>query len=724
MIFHIYKTLVLMKNYIKNNSREYSTQHHSKRMVIDGPHDNDSGWIGRCYVGSGALIWTAVRAISVFGLAGLLVSLFFVVFAESTVHAQSDAFDDIFDLVPLPGDPEPESTTPDVTSEVESPEEQTDPSGSSSMVPLGGAPLDGLTEEAPNPQLEREGGLGAEVTLQEDPLEEGASSESVEHSSPSSILREPSGSPGSLRRVPYNSVVLEEGLGPITYHRLVLQLGTWRVSAQGAHEFWGAAGQHVNILGTGGYAESDYRGQAHIEGVPQDSELLLYITDPAGQYVPVIHEVAIPTVTVPPTAALPGGGESGSTSEQSLEEDASANTGFQESQNTTATSQESDPQKVEPNLADFTRTYGIRRTLIHKEQFHQWLFVAGQVDEPGMGHICGDIHPSVRGSQASSSTDSQKPSLGGGVVPLGGDHSLAGYQVQVGHTHGGVFYFNEFGHIDPHLTQTSKLGRFCVFNVAPGAVVVDLQHQGTLSTLTQFAHSTPRGLTSITFQSVNQRAAALRYIVSPSASDFQARAPLPHPLPPRAQRPPPLVVLEQDSQEPTHSTQMPRAQQFRPRVSTWEGYIHVTVQEERWEPALFRLPAWFWQGGSGLLSLLPRGKIGEIARNTGHYYNPSAGNIWVQHGLRAQSSEGKLSYELWDLDGQSYDAAFSRTSEGLLRVGYLNLEKGRYLWVLKNAAGHWLSTKVVAVVPGVVSMVYSGRRLVYAEDQWPEDSAS
>lgn len=345
----------------------------------------------------------------------------------------------------------------------------------------------------------------------------------------------------------------------------------------------------------------------------------------------------------------------------------------------------------EQREAQVTEMYSLERTQIRTATFQSWLSAVGIADSDG-GDICGEIR-----------------------LPSEERAATAGYQVVVDAAHQGVYYFNEQGLLDVHLTESSPLGRFCVFGVAPGEVVVDLHHKERPVSLSQLTTSTPIGLTFITFHQFSSFHTRLPYILTPSPLELVTRAPLPHPLPPRSVHPPPLVTLE----APASGTvsEEPWAQHFSVHPSTWEGYIHVTAQEQKWQPLLFRLPAWSWRSGVEVLPLLARGFMTELTQLMGLPYHRGGAHLWISHGLREAQQHTSPTAELWDDKGRQYSSPWNKVGEeGVLYTGYFNLEEGRYLWILKDASGRWLASKIIKALPGITSVSHSGRPFVYKTD--------
>ena len=430
---------------------------------------------------------------------------------------------------------------------------------------------------------------------------------------------------------------------PLSYHQVHIQFGERRVSKEGKDEFWGAGGVQIKVLGTTHQVLTNSLGQALLQGIPADGELLLYAYDPQGVYENMIHEVSVP--------AQPG--------------------------------------------TPRTSEYRIERIQIRKDTFQSWLHSTGVEPSSSLGHICGDIKASEDGS-----------------------HDKSGYSVNVDAHSDGIYYFNTQGHLDTTLKTTSNLGRFCAFNIDPGEVVVDVSHPLKAHTLSQLTTVSATRLTFSTFHHNPPTPARLPYVIAPTPLELISHNPLPHPLPPRNVHLPPLITLEDHRTSAVEAPHGGRtwSQVFLPHVSTWEGYIHVTVQEQKWEPALFRLPAWSWQKGKILLNLLPRGAIAELTKLIGLPYYKNSAHIWITHGLRAEEKNQKLTHELWDDKGRIYSSPWGiKQSTSLLRTGYFNLEEGRYLWVLKSADGSWLASKIIKVLPHITSMVHTGRPLLYTK---------
>ena len=400
----------------------------------------------------------------------------------------------------------------------------------------------------------------------------------------------------------------------------------------------------IKVLGTNNQVLTNSLGQALLQGIPADGELLLYAYDPKGVYEDMIHEVSVPA-------------------------------------------QQGTPR---------TSPYRIERTQIRKDTFQSWFNSTGVEASSSLGHICGDIK-----------------------APPESSPQISGYTVNVDARHGGIYYFNAQGHLDPTLNATSTLGRFCAFNIDPGEVVVDLSHPLKPHALSQLTTVNATRLTFITFHhNTSSIPARLPYAMGPAPLELITHNPLPHPLPPRNVHKPPLVTLEDHGASAVEAPHGGRtwSQVFLPQVSTWEGYIHVTVQEQKWQPALFRLPGWSWQKGQILLNLLPRGAVEELTKLIGMPYYEHGAHIWITHGFRSGEQDQTLTHELWDDKGRIYSSPWNITQGAqLLRTGYFNLEEGRYLWVLKSADGSWLASKIIKTLPHITSMVHTGRPLLYTK---------
>ena len=474
-----------------------------------------------------------------------------------------------------------------------------------------------------------------------------------------------------------------------------------------------AAGVEVRFVSTDIKITSDDSGTVIIEDIPESSEILLQSTAHTGDYVPMFHQVRAPTFA--------------------------DNWQFR--------------QSGEEQIS-------IQLVQVRSGVLAGWLADLNLEDDPRKGQLCGAVSSS--GEDASGYRVRIVDPLDHLRIGVSAENTSSTYEFTSRHR---VYYLGEDGSVDRGLTATGPSGKYCLFHLSPGRYEV---HIGTK--LNRHGHSLvhqttiqPAHMTYLSSFDTYGKVGLIRFVVAPPADRLLNLGPqLELALPLRdddaysswspasiinvfeglyqgiwrqsdlkeliALREDRVSLTDQDNQpsrgvmglvqafltrwwdDTSRAGRLPPSASLLPQIfaPTDDQIVHVKVRHSMWEPTIHRLSESVWYGIYPMM-LLRKGTLAEVAKLGGIYYNPTASHVFIEHRLRSDETQIRLVQEFWSDDGELLVADLVRRSPYLLRSVYVNLEQGRYFWVLKTVGGRWLTSRIITTEDSSVSVVQSGR---------------
>lgn len=318
----------------------------------------------------------------------------------------------------------------------------------------------------------------------------------------------------------------------------------------------------------------------------------------------------------------------------------------------------------------------MRLKTIRSFSFNMWAQMAGVVENTEFSQICGQIY--VKDS--------------------------AGYQISFNAESEGVYYFNELGYLDRRLDQTSSNGKYCIFNTDNGQALVTATSLNSGKSISQLVHTQASYLswTELYDESVDF---VVRYGVAGSgyeqlSSDEAVK---------NSVKMIDYAALELVESQSKGEYLSAGSLVFKNAARDPNGYAHVMVDAFELEPSIVRVPSSFLQGDY-VIPFYPRGFIEDVAIINNDTFDSSLGQVAIEHGLLNDEDANSLSIKLYnDLGSVTGEARYIDNSPVLKAVFY-NVPEGRYLVVLKDGDGRWISSKLVHVTNSRVSIVRSGRQ--------------
>ena len=141
------------------------------------------------------------------------------------------------------------------------------------------------------------------------------------------------------------------------------------------------------------------------------------------------------------------------------------------------------------------------------------------------------------------------------------------------------------------------------------------------------------------------------------------------------------------------------------------GMAHLTVDAFELEPAIMRVGDGFLEGDY-VSSFYPRGFVEDLAIMNDIVYDSSLGQIIVEHGLLQTEDSEDIEVQLFNDLGETVGEAKYIDQSPALKAIFYDIPEGRFLVVIKDSTGAWLSSSIVHVFQSRLSIVRSGRQHV------------
>lgn len=324
-----------------------------------------------------------------------------------------------------------------------------------------------------------------------------------------------------------------------------------------------------------------------------------------------------------------------------------------------------------------------RLKVIRSFSFDMWTRMAGVVEDMRYGQICGQVF-------AENTLD------------------YAGFEITIDAESDGIYYFNELGYLDRRLAQTSTNGKFCIFNVDPGEYrLTAFSPESDELNQTQMVSVEP-GFLTYTELFEERLEAVIRFAVAGSAYEQLSNDPaiktklsadidyLALTLIEKSQR---LDYLDSGALFMNNLNRDPN------------GVFHVSVDAFELEPTLMRLDQIFAEG-EYIVPFYPRGFIEDLALMNDISYDSSAGSIVIEHGLLNGQDGNDIKVEVFTSLGRSVAGVKYIDDAPILKAALFNVKPARYVVVIRDKAGEFLSSQIAHVLTSTMTVVKSGRMYV------------
>jgi len=309
--------------------------------------------------------------------------------------------------------------------------------------------------------------------------------------------------------------------------------------------------------------------------------------------------------------------------------------------------------------------------------------------------------------------DMQRASLCGTVMDTGARKvPLVGVKVGINAKAHGPYYFNDLGYLDTRLGATKANGRFCFFNVDPGAASIafervvsanDQQERqtGTVVVMTARGRHTEEYFALEDARHITTTVASVPTAGEQLSSDAE-----------RANRylavdhAEVLPIGYKDAMVPidegVYSSSEP--------VVPLRGRVWTVANSSDYEVSVqatsVRLP-----GSRQITSLLPRGFIDDMMNYAQADHNYDLGSVVVEHAMVSGQGSDSVKIKLIDTQGKQTGDGWYFADQPLAKAIFFNVPAGVYTAIIETATGHWIAADTVVAYPETSTFVRTGAPL-------------
>jgi len=272
----------------------------------------------------------------------------------------------------------------------------------------------------------------------------------------------------------------------------------------------------------------------------------------------------------------------------------------------------------------------------------------------------------------------------------------------------GPFYFNSYGFVDNRQTVLSDDGKFCYFNVEPGAFAISLKDAVSLKPYSIVTGETFSGkLSTFSKRVVRGSSGSLKMGVVPPAAE----------------------------QLSSHSLQLPLLKKktvdgnfesmglldgidsidegflaIKNAVPSIQSRIQIFNHSPDYDDSFYSIEAVRLLDERNGLALLPRGFTEDMARYANNSFDRSKGHIYILDGGFSDLAMSKTRYELYSVEGVSVGNPWQYAEKPMQKSFFFNVAPGMYTLVAKQA-DQLIQMTTVMIFQGHTSIVNLGAHL-------------
>jgi len=312
-----------------------------------------------------------------------------------------------------------------------------------------------------------------------------------------------------------------------------------------------------------------------------------------------------------------------------------------------------------------------------------WMSMVGEVPDANRGTICGAFS-FERGASLK--------------VALEGVRGM------------GPYYFNKFGLIDARQATLGDSGKFCYFNVEPGAYAIalrDAKSNDAYSIASGFSHA---GLfLNIQKPVVRGQSGELKlgmvYPVIEELGSSQNQGPL----------------LQQGGEGanfvPMGLVEGIRAVEggrlsIRDAVASSQSQLLFFNHSSDFDDTFYAVEKDDLLDDRNVVPLIPRGFTEDLARYANQPYDQTLGSLYVIDGGFKGLNSSKTTHELYDVNSRKVSQGWSYSYSPVVKSMFFNIEPGQYTLVTK-VAGQMTQIKTVMIFSGHTSVMTIGTQIRY-----------
>lgn len=283
--------------------------------------------------------------------------------------------------------------------------------------------------------------------------------------------------------------------------------------------------------------------------------------------------------------------------------------------------------------------------------------------------------------------------------------AVAGVRVSANGQAVGPFYFNDLGYVDTRLPATSSNGRFCFFNIEPGAVALGIQRGDQAVQVAVMM--TARGLHSEDYIGLDDA----RHLTTTVASIATASDQLSSDNE-RANRyfsveqAEVAVVGGKDQMVPIDEGVYTSGNPALPvRGRVWTVATSADF-ETSLQASSIKLP-----GSRQIMSLLPRGFVDDMSNYAQQNQDPDLGTVVVEHAAISGQGSESVKIRLVDPAGRDVGDGWYFADSPTAKAVFFNVPPGVYAVVVETASGHWLAADTLMADGETSTFVRTGAPL-------------
>ena len=298
---------------------------------------------------------------------------------------------------------------------------------------------------------------------------------------------------------------------------------------------------------------------------------------------------------------------------------------------------------------------------------------------------------------------SQDARLASLCAVIAGGQGEAGYVVESDVAADGAYYFNRLQLLAPQQQRSGADNRFCLFNVDPGPVTLFIDD----------AEGRRRGVFTIGLAAGHH-----------SEEVFTLTEGRPHRN---------WLAVTDDMHRPLHGQsaeglvdfvqmRMIGDDRYLAKIDNglletaspaWHrGRTYAVTRDAEFEDTLYQFAE---ATPVGLVPLLIRGFIENIALLAREVHDATLGSVVIEHGAQQGEDAAAVSLRLIDARGEEMRTTWAMQEGGVTRSVFLNLDYGVYQVIAQNADGYWLAAGTVAVYNETVSFLRTGAAVTHGK---------
>lgn len=299
-------------------------------------------------------------------------------------------------------------------------------------------------------------------------------------------------------------------------------------------------------------------------------------------------------------------------------------------------------------------------------------------------------------------------SVCGRAVARQGKTPLSGVRIRTDVPGEGPYYFNSLGLMDPAVAETGKDGRFCIFNIEPGPLMLSFLEGQDLAANMVIPTFAGRHLEE-SFELGEE---------SPIVTGIASVSPVEDQLGADSIAANKLSPIEYTDLIPIGDQVSMERKQFgvltgRGIAQSYHGQSLVVSQSSVFEPAVYSFSGADPQDATSpvVVPLLPRGFIEDMSVFAQSVQDPTLGSVVVEHGIQDALGKEPLTFRLVSDRGEEVGTGWYYADFPVAKAIFFNVPPGNYSLIVETGSKYWISSTTVAVYSEHAAVVSTGKRV-------------